>query len=94
MIITVRITLMLILTCLFGQAAETSPGEAAIAYLEEIRENRINLDPGETTAISPYILEDKLTTIATRLKRLGSSLGQSVSSRAMEPLPDMLGATT
>ena len=40
-------------------AAETTPGKAAIAYLQEVREGKVNLDPGKATAISPYILEQK-----------------------------------
>lgn len=70
-----RILFLLLAACCCLRAADMSPGEAAIAHLEQLREGKINLDPGKATAISPHILEEKRMAIAARLKRLGDELG-------------------
>ena len=69
------ICLLIAASCGSLFAAESSPGKAAIAYLEQIREGKINLDPGKATAISPHVLEQKKMSIASRLKRLSGDLG-------------------
>lgn len=70
-----RIPLLLIAACSCLNAAESGPGKAAIAFLEQIREGKVDLAPGKQTAISPHILEQKRLKIANHLKRLGNGLG-------------------
>ncbi len=70
------ICLLLAATCGPLFAAEASPGKAALAYLEQVREGKINLDPDKATAISPHVLEQKRMSIASRLKRLSQDLGK------------------
>lgn len=53
-----------------------TPGKAALTYLEQIREGKINLDPNKTIALSPNVLEQKKASINSRLKRLSDELGR------------------
>ena len=72
--------------------AESSPGKAAIAYLESVREGKVNLDPGKSTAISPHILEQKRLSIASRIKRLTNELGKGKLELGRERIEGDLAA--
>ncbi len=87
-----RIFCLLIALCVSLHAAAPGAGEAALAYLEEIREGKINLDSGKATAISPHILEQKRLNIAARLKRLGSELGNGKLNIGREKVEGDLAA--
>ena len=73
-------------------AAESNPGKAAIAYLEQVRDGKLNLDPGKATAISPHILEKKRLSIASRLKRLENDLGKGKLELGREKVEGDLAA--
>lgn len=70
-----RCLLLLILATGCCLAEESNPGKAALDFLQDVREGKINLDPGRGTAISPYVGEGKRLSIAVRLKRLAQDLG-------------------
>lgn len=68
-------TLLLLILCAASSlAAETTPGQAALDFLRQVRDGKVNLDPGKGTAISPHVGERKRLSIAVRLKRLASDL--------------------
>lgn len=69
--------LILILAAGSCLAAEVTPGQAALDFLHQVREGKVNLDAGKGTAISPHVGERKRLSIAVRLKRLAQDLGSS-----------------
>lgn len=71
----VRFIIPLLASALMAHAVPTAPGEAAIEFLEKVRVNKINLDPGGDTAISPQTAEAKKRQIARRLERTARDLG-------------------
>jgi hypothetical protein len=56
-------------------AAPSDPGETAVHFLEKVRTNNLNLEPGIDTALSPHTSEKKRKEIARRLERMASDLG-------------------
>lgn len=71
----VRFIVPLLASALLAHAVPTAPGEAAIEFLEKVRVNKVNLDPGGDTAISPQTAEAKKRQIARRLERTSRDLG-------------------
>jgi hypothetical protein len=59
-----------------AHAGPTAPGEAALEFLEKVRENKVNLDPGGDTALSPQTADAKKRQIARRLERTARDLGR------------------
>ncbi|MDX1679526.1 MAG: hypothetical protein R3242_02235 [Akkermansiaceae bacterium] len=70
-----RLCLLLITATCGWSVANESPGDAAISFLDQVREGAIKLEHGEGTAISEHILDHKRRSIARRLERLGDQLG-------------------
>lgn len=55
-------------------AANSEPGETAIAFLEKVRSGKLNLDPGGDTALSSHVSKNKREEIAKRIKSLAREL--------------------
>jgi hypothetical protein len=58
-------------------AAPSDPGETAVQFLEKVRTNNLNLEPGADTALSPQTSEKKRKEIARRLERMALDLGNA-----------------
>ncbi len=63
------------LASLSGAAGE--PGDAAIRFLEKVRDHELNLEPGRDTALAPQTREAKRREIARRLERMARELDDS-----------------
>lgn len=74
-VLAVRFIVPLLASSLLAHAVPAAPGEAAIEFLEKVRVNKVNLDPGGDTAISPQTAEAKKRQIARRLERTARDLG-------------------
>ncbi|RYD23878.1 MAG: hypothetical protein EOP88_02460 [Verrucomicrobiaceae bacterium] len=70
-----RFVVPLLASALVAHALPAAPGEAAIRFLERVRENKVNLEPGGDTAISPQTADAKKRQIARRLERTARDLG-------------------
>ena len=64
----------LILCLLPGLAFAGGPGEAALVFLERVRDGKLNQEPGGDTALQASTTEGKLDVIQRGLKRLGEDL--------------------
>lgn len=67
------IAIMTTVTC--AVAAPNNPSEAAVSFLEKVRANTVNLEPGTDTALSPHTSKAKRREIASRLERMAQDLG-------------------
>ncbi|QTN33213.1 hypothetical protein HZ994_13120 [Akkermansiaceae bacterium] len=72
-----------ILTCLLlgfahASAHAAGPGEAALDFLEKVREGGLNLEPGGDTALQPGTAQGKLRSIRKGIERLDEDLGGAV----------------
>lgn len=65
---------LLILGLLPGLAFAGGPGEAALVFLERVRDGKLNQEPGGDTALQASTTEGKLDLIQRGLKRLGEEL--------------------
>lgn len=72
--------------------AGATPGQAALDFLRQVREGKVNLDPGKGTAISPHVSERKRLSIAVRLKRLAQDLGSGELELGSEKVEGPLAA--
>jgi hypothetical protein len=52
------------------------PGQAAINFLQKVREGKVNLNAGEDTALSPHITDRKRKLIEESIKNLASQIGE------------------
>ena len=57
-------------------AGPSDPGEAAVRFLEKVRANTLNLEPGGDTALTPQTSEPKRKEIARRIERMARDLGR------------------
>ena len=55
--------------------APTEPGESAIAFLEKVRADSIDLSPGTDTALTPQTSRKKRRNIERQLDRMARDLG-------------------
>ena len=58
-------------------AAASGPGDAALAFLEQVRCRQVNLESGGDTAIAPETSRAKRREISRRLERIASDIGTS-----------------
>ncbi len=70
-----KIFSVLLALTLATQAAPSDPGQVAIAFLEKVRDRKLNLEPGGDTALSAQTSEVKRRQIARQLERLAHDLG-------------------
>lgn len=71
----VKIPFVLLAITLAANGAASDPGQAAIEFLEKVRERKLNLEPGGDTALTPQTGEAKRRQIAKRIERLATELG-------------------
>lgn len=83
---------LLLLTTLAVHAASSDPGKAAVAFLEKVRERKVNLDAGGDTALSARTTPRKRRQIAKRLDRLAKDLGSGQLDIGAVRLDDNLAA--
>lgn len=65
---------ILFLTAFSAHAAVSDPGEAAIAFMEKIREGKVDLSPGVDTALTSQTADLKKEQIAERYRRIAKDL--------------------
>ena len=65
-----------LVTALCAHGAVSDPGEAAIEFMEKVREGNLDLSPGADTAITPQTADRKKEQIAKRYKRIAKDLGK------------------
>lgn len=58
-------------------AAPSGPADAALAFLERVRDRQVDLEPGADTAIARETSRAKRREISRRLERMASDLGNS-----------------
>jgi hypothetical protein len=73
-------------------ATPGDPGETAVHFLEKIRTNKLNLEPGGDTALSPQTSGQKRQQIARRLERMARDLGNDPLEVGTIKLDDDLAA--
>lgn len=73
-------------------ATPGDPGETAVHFLEKIRGNTLNLEPGGDTALAPQTSAPKRQEIARRLARLARDLGHQPLEVGAIKLDDDLAA--
>jgi hypothetical protein len=75
--LAVKIFSILLAATLSATAAPSDPGRVALDFLEKVRVRNLNLEPGGDTAISPQTADEKKASIARRLDRMASDLGNA-----------------
>lgn len=73
-------------------AGPSDPGEAAVHFLEKVRTQNLNLEPGGDTALSPQTSGQKRREIARRLERVARDLGTDPLEVGAMKLDDDLAA--
>lgn len=63
------------LASVLGAAGD--PGEVAVGFLKKVHDQKLNLEPGGDTALSPQTRESKRRKIARRLERMARELDDS-----------------
>ena len=75
-----------------AMASPGEPGEAALAFLEKVRDGKLNLEPGGDTALIPQTSEKKRREISRRLERLAGDLAGGPLEISQVKVDDDLGA--
>ena len=73
-------------------AGPSDPGETAVHFLEKVRTQNLNLEPGGDTALSPQTSGQKRREIARRLERVARDLGTDPLEVGAMKLDDDLAA--
>lgn len=73
-------------------ASPGEPGEIALAFLEKVRDGKLNLEPGGDTALIPQTSEKKRRAISRRLERLAQDLADGPLEISQVKVDEDLGA--
>lgn len=85
----IRVLLAVTATTLAGPG---DPGETAVHFLEKVRAQNLNLEPGGDTALAPQTSTQKRQEIARRLQRMARDLGSDPLEVGAVKLDDDLAA--